>query len=194
MAAAHTNPLRAFARALHAERDAAEACRALQARAGLDVNVLLFCAWAGRHGHELTMGRIERLRAASAPWQQAVASRLRGARAWLANPEGLPDPLPSDDDPETLTNAIATAEQEADRIEQNVLYRTLPLADGEPRIGAMVNNIHGYFAVLGRTPGPEDTADLVAIVLAGLPGDVRALDLVRRFEESRERGEEWPAE
>ena len=192
MAEARVNPFRVFSRALRDDRDAAAACRALQAREGLDVNLLLFCAWSGRHGHALTTGQIGRLRAASMPWQTGVTARLSGARACMAGQDGAP--VSADDDPESLAAAIGWAEDEADRIEQNMLYRLLPLASGDPDVGAMVNNIHGYFGLMGRTPGPEDTADLVAIVLAALPSDVRALDLVRRFEEGRERGEYRPVE
>lgn len=187
MAERRANPLRTFARSLWAERDASAACRALAARDGLDVNVLLFCAWAGRHGHGLTVGQIERLRAVSLPWREAVTDRLSGVRAWLATQDGLPEMLPADDGAGALADTLAAAEEDADRIQQNILDRTLPLADGEPDVGAMVANIHAYFGLLGRTPGPEATADLVAVVLAALPRDVRALDLVRRFDEARER-------
>jgi uncharacterized protein (TIGR02444 family) len=188
MSDTRANPLRTFARSLYAERDAGAACRALSVREGLNVNVLLFCAWAGRHGHGLTAGQIERLRAVSTPWREAVTDKLTSVRTWLVTQEGFAGTRPDGDGSDGLADTLATAEQDADRIEQDMLYRTLPLADGEPDVGAMVGNIHAYFALLGRTPGPEDTADLVAIVLAGLPREVRALDLVRRFDEARERG------
>lgn len=184
------NPFQAFVGALYRDDDVVEACLSLQVREGLDINLLLFCCWAGRHGHSLTRGQLERLRAASVPWQQAVAQPLRGARLWLLDQHGMPDPIPAGDPgTDRLTSAIADAEREADHLEQDILYRTLPHARGDPDIAAMVNNIHAYFGLLGRTPGPEDTADLVAIVLAGLPRDVRALDLVRRFEDGGDTGQ-----
>jgi uncharacterized protein (TIGR02444 family) len=188
MTDARTNPLWTFTLALRDERDAWQAWRSLRERGHLDVNVVLFCAWAGRNGHGLTIGQIERLCAVSSTWQQVVTSRLGSVRACLATPGSMPEVISPDDGVDALTAALAAAQDEADRVEQNILYRTLPLARGDADIGAMVNNIHAYFGRLGRAPGPDDTADLVAIVLAGLPSEVRALDLVRRFEDRRELG------
>lgn len=170
------NPFWAFSWDVYHKAGVAEACLGLQAREGLDVNLLLFCAWAGRHGHTLTTDQIESLRAETASWQDAVIVPLRCVRTWL---KGHVD----GDDAAALREAVKTAELDAERLEQDRLYRALPLSEEEPDAGAMVANALAYFTVLGRTPGPEDTADLVRILLAGLPRNVRALDLVRRVED-----------
>ncbi|HEY9550471.1 MAG TPA: TIGR02444 family protein, partial [Kiloniellaceae bacterium] len=46
-------PFWQFSGAVYARRGVAEACLALQQRHGLDVNLLLFCAWAGSNGRRL---------------------------------------------------------------------------------------------------------------------------------------------
>ena len=176
-AAASDNPLWGFACAVYAARGVADACLALQDREGLDVNLLLFCCWAGRHGHTLTTAQLESLDAAIRPWQREVTQALRRARTWLKT-EGDGSAEVTE-----LRAAIKHAELDAERLAQAKLWWTLPLAPGEPDIGAMVANIQAYFGLLGRTPGPLDTADLVTVVLASLPQAVRALDLVRRFED-----------
>jgi uncharacterized protein (TIGR02444 family) len=178
-----TNPFWDYSWAVYHECGVARACLDLQAREGLNVNILLFCCWAGRHGHSLTAAQLHLLRDAVAAWQREVVGPLRAVRRWLKTPEGLPDP-PDPSDSEVLREAIKENELTAERLEQDILHRTLPLSQGSPDIEAMVGNLHGYFNIIGRTPGPEDTADLVAVMLAGLPRSVRALDLVQRLEES----------
>ncbi len=170
------NPFWAFSWAVYHRTGVAEACLGLQERADLDVNVLLFCTWAGRQGHTLTPAQIESLRAQTVSWQDAVIVPLRGVRSWLKrHGDGA--------DAAALREAVKAAEFDAERVEQDKLYRTLPLSEGAPEVGAMVANVLRYFRSLGRTPGPEDTADLVTVLLAGLPRSMRALDLMRRVED-----------
>lgn len=176
------NPFWTYSWSVYHEPGVREACLALQEREGIDVNLLLFCCWAGRNGHTLDASQIDMLRDATAAWQRELVLPLRRARTWLKSLEGLPEPPPQPD-AATLRRSVKDAELESERIEQTILYNALPLAAGEPDMSAVVGNIHAYFALLGRTPGPEDTADLVAIVLAALPRAMRALDLVREFED-----------
>jgi uncharacterized protein (TIGR02444 family) len=183
MTIGQTNPFWDYSWAVYHERGVARACLDLQAREGLNVNILLFCCWAGRHGHSLSATQLNLLCDAVSAWEREVVKPLRAARRWLKAPEGLADP-PDSSESEALRESIKDNELTAERLEQDILYRTLPLSEGRPDIEAMVANLHGYFNVIGRTPGPEDTADLVAVMLAGLPRSVRALDLLQRLEES----------
>ena len=173
------NPFGAFSWEIYHQAGVAETCLALQAREGLDVNLLLFCVWAGRCGHTLSTAQIESLEAQTTPWQDAVVVPLRSVRTWLKHNVAGTDGAAAS----ALREAVKAAELDAERLEQENLYRALPLSEGTADMEAMVSNVLSYFAVRGRTPGPEDTADLVRVLLAGLPHNVRALDLVRRFED-----------
>ncbi len=170
------NPFWRFSWQVYHRAGVAEACLALQAREGLDVNLLLFCTWAGRCGHTLSAAQIESLCAQTSAWQDAVILPLRGVRTWLKT-QGEADGAAA------LREAVKAAELDAERVEQERLYRAVPLTEGAADIGAMVANVLIYFGLRGRTPAPEDTADLVTILLAGLPHSMRALDLVRRVED-----------
>src|SRR3546814_14164532 len=69
-----------FSGSVYARRGVAEACLALQERHRLDVNLLLFCAWAGCNGRRLDGGDLGLLRSVARPWQDNVVAPLRAAR------------------------------------------------------------------------------------------------------------------
>ncbi|MEE9209867.1 MAG: TIGR02444 family protein, partial [Kiloniellales bacterium] len=71
MAAELDNPFWDFSLAVWGREAVAPACLALQERHGLDVNLLLFCGWAGRRGRALAAADIERLIEAARPWREA---------------------------------------------------------------------------------------------------------------------------
>ncbi|MEX2629461.1 MAG: TIGR02444 family protein [Tistlia sp.] len=116
------NPFWAFSLATYGRPGVAEACLALQDRLGLDVNLLLFCLWAGRCGHRLSATELAALATAAGPWQQGVVVPLRGVRRRL---KGAADPAQ-----EALRQRIKRDELEAERLEQELLHRALPLAPG----------------------------------------------------------------
>ena len=67
-----------FSLALYARPGAAEACLALQERHGTDVNLLLFCCWAGSRGRGLSGAELAGLIAVVSEWQLArLASHLQ---------------------------------------------------------------------------------------------------------------------
>lgn len=121
----------------------AEACLTLQERLGLDVNLLLFCLWAGRCGHRLEPGELSALQAAATPWHEAVVRPLRGVRRAL---KGSGDP-----EREALRQRIKADELEAERLEQDLLHARLPLAPQAADRAAARANLLAY---LGET-APE---------------------------------------
>jgi len=97
-----------------------EECLHLQERYGVDVNVLLFCAYVGAvHGARLQESDVRAAAAALGDWNQTVVSNLRVARRALkpfatgASASGAAA--------EALRNLVKTAELEAERIEQKTL-------------------------------------------------------------------------
>lgn len=83
------HPLWDFALAVYAAEGVEAACLALQDRHGLDVNLLLFCCWAGlREPAALPPARLAAALAAVAPWQREVVAPLRALRRRLRRSVG----------------------------------------------------------------------------------------------------------
>lgn len=139
------NPFWDFSLATYARPGVAEACLALQDRLGLDVNLLLFCLWAGRCGRRLEAAELRRLRAAAQPWHEAVVLPLRGVRRRL---KGSGEPAH-----EALRQRVKRDELEAERLEQDLLQAALPLAPGAPDPAAARANLLAF--VGGEAPELE---------------------------------------
>lgn len=83
------HPLWDFALAVYAAEGVEAACLALQDRHGLDVNLLLYCCWAGlREPAALPPARLAAALAAVAPWQREVVAPLRALRRRLRRSVG----------------------------------------------------------------------------------------------------------
>jgi uncharacterized protein (TIGR02444 family) len=75
-----------FAITVYRKHDVADACLTLQQELGLDVPVLLFCAWyAGTHG-ELDEKMLAKVIERSRPFSLHVVQPLRQARRWMKQP------------------------------------------------------------------------------------------------------------
>jgi uncharacterized protein (TIGR02444 family) len=99
-------------------------CLALQANHDVDVNLLLFGAWAGAERRwRLAPADADRLRGAVGEWQEAVVKPLRSARRAIKM-LGLQNQAARD-----LRARIAGDELEAERIEQAMLFA---IAEKEP--------------------------------------------------------------
>jgi uncharacterized protein (TIGR02444 family) len=173
MPEAADNPFWDFSLALYRRGGVAEACLALQDRHGLDVNLLLYCLWAGSRGHRLDAGEIDALSAAAGPWHEAVVEPLRAARRWLKDQKSAP-PGPA----EALRQAIKARELEAEAIEQGILHdrMVIPPAEGTLRHGAA--SLMAYIDFAGIHPDSEDTANLAVLLGACFP-DLPPLDAVQ---------------
>lgn len=113
----HGNPFWTFSLNVYAAPGVEAECLALQATHDVDVNLLLFCAWAGaeRRWH-LAPADLYRVSEAVRPWQETVVKPLRSARRAIKT-LGLQNPAASD-----LRSRIAADELEAERIEQAMLF------------------------------------------------------------------------
>lgn len=107
---------------------AAPAFLALQDRAGLDVNVALFCCWAGERGIGLRPSDLDRIDDRIDDWVGSVVLPLRDVRRRLkAGFEGVPQALS-----EAVRQDVLAVELDAERVSQSLLAS---LADTAGRQG-----------------------------------------------------------
>lgn len=151
-------------------------CLDLQDRYGVDVNVLLFCAYAGaRHRAVLSGADLKQTADLVAGWQQDVVVKLREARRALK--PFATEPSPIDASAAALREQVKVFELEAERIEQTMLQtwgaeRSAAWPRAEPSV-AVTTNIG---ALLGMYGTPERRPDLpnaligVALVTARSSG------------------------
>lgn len=173
MAAPEAHPFWAFSIAVYERDGVAEACLALQERHDLDVNVLLFCCWAGSRGQSLDSDEIARLIETVSPWRDDVVRPLRDVRRWLKTQSLAPAATV-----EPLRERVKADELKAEAIQQWLLAQAVPIPDGAGEAAVTAANMTAYFAALGRAPAAGDLADLAA-VLRGCWPDLRPLDAIR---------------
>ncbi|HEX6980149.1 MAG TPA: TIGR02444 family protein, partial [Alphaproteobacteria bacterium] len=150
-----------------------DACLRLQARHGVDVNLLFFCLWVGyAHGETLDRAAVERLKARVRAIHEDVVRPLRAARTALK-------PMLAEAESELgavlgrLRAEVKRIELDAEYVEQLMLAAerpSLPVsrATVAPRDTARAN-AETYLAALDVRPDATDHADL-AILIAALDG------------------------
>ena len=116
------SPFWDFSIAVYGTKGVQDECLALQDRFGLDVNLVLLCAYLGAvHGVALTEGDVVSARQEVGPWQEQIVRPLRAARQTLKtialqNAEATNAAA-------QLRTQVKTAELESERIEQMMLER-----------------------------------------------------------------------
>ena len=100
-----------FSNRIYRAEGVAAACIDLQDRHGLDVNMLLFCCWAGVELGRLPESTLVDADAISAPWSENVVGPIRHARRWLKANRGE----------SPLRDQIRSIELDAERREQHEL-------------------------------------------------------------------------
>jgi uncharacterized protein (TIGR02444 family) len=164
MATDSENPFWDFSLVVYRRPGVAEACLALQDRRELDVNLLLFCCWAGSEGRHLDAEDIARLMGSVGDWQHFVVGALRGVRRRLKDlPAAASGQLGA------LRQAVKDCELEAERIEQAMLHDALAARSGEstPPAGqaaCAAANLTVYLEVAGPRADSSDRADLESIL------------------------------
>lgn len=153
-----------FSLGVYGHEGVATACLALQDRHGVDVNVLLFCAWAGSRGHILQAGELSDLMTVARPWQRDVIAPLRAVRRHLktvgAAPESAAGPL---------RTHVKAAELMAEEVEQRMLFDAMAVAAGQGAPGVAGRNMIAYLTALGVAAAAVDVADLAAILCGCYP-------------------------
>lgn len=120
------NPFWTFSLDVYARPGVAEECLALQARHGIDVNALLFCAWAGAVRQVLlSEAQVAAIVARTGAWQSGVVVPLRSVRQALKEMLDLGQPVAA------LRKDVAAAELQAEQVEQAMLFADVAaLLDG----------------------------------------------------------------
>jgi uncharacterized protein (TIGR02444 family) len=158
------SPFWNFSLEFYARRGVPEACLGLQARRGVDVNLLFCCLWLGLAGRRLARRDIARMGARVRTLHESVVKPLREARSVLKR-------LVSGEDKSlrpalaALRAAIKKTELDAEHLEQVALGALWPQAAagrGSPELAR--TNALVYLRAAGGRLGPDDEADLARIV------------------------------
>jgi uncharacterized protein (TIGR02444 family) len=161
-----------FSLAVYADPRVQMECLALQDGYGIDVNILLFCAYVGAV-HGAIVADAELLQAADhvASWQNDVVTKLRGARRALKPFATHPSPIATSATP--LREQVKFSELESEHIEQMMLETwSATRLDLWPRAepdAAVTANIATLLAQLGgpdRRPAPPNHLIAAALVAA----------------------------
>jgi uncharacterized protein (TIGR02444 family) len=142
-----TSPFWRFSLRLY--RFVAPTCLDLQDRFGVDVNVLLFLLFAAHNGRRVSADDVRGITAAVESWNQSVVAPLRAVRRFLRTP---PEIIALEGGA-TLREHVKQVELEAERLQQEGLYRFVPLDQlgtlETSREAAARSNIERYAAELG---------------------------------------------
>lgn len=112
------NPFWKFSLAVYAQGGVASECLALQEALGIDVNVLLFCAWLGAEKKLVLNDKdFTAIDTCVHGWHRTVVRPLRAVRQTMK-----PMPEMADEAVKELRKEIAAVELEAEQIEQALLF------------------------------------------------------------------------
>lgn len=154
------NPFWSYSLRVYKRPGMASACIALQDRAGVDVNLLLFCLWAGRSRIVLRPTTVKAALAVSNEWRSHIVEPLRSVRRHLKDPAQASMVL------RALRERVLALELQAERLQQDALYalaEAVPRQDGErAMIGA--DNLAAYFRQAGIRLTRRDWPALQTIV------------------------------
>ena len=154
------NPFWSYSMRVYKRPGVASACIALQDRAGVDVNLLLFCLWAGRNRIALRAATVKAALAVSSEWRSHIVEPLRTVRRHLKEPAQTSMAL------RALRERVLALELQAERLQQDALYalaEALPRQDGKRAIIA-ADNLAAYFRQAGIRLTRRDWPALQTIV------------------------------
>jgi uncharacterized protein (TIGR02444 family) len=135
-----------FSLAAYGHDDVAEECLRLQQSLGIDINLLLFCAWLGTRGIALSKAEIEAASSAVTAWHENVVRPLRGARQYIKKLERT--------DLESYRTKVKGMELDAEQIEQAMLFahsKTFQSSHADNKLEATAQNIKNYIAMTSST-------------------------------------------
>ena len=142
-----------FSLAVYMAPGVGDECLAVQESHGVDVNVLLFCAWlAAARKVALTPEDVEAVVAYVGAWHERAVKPLRGVRRYMKDVPG--------GDVAALRSRVKAAELEAEQIEQAMLFSYAeaqwPQAGQAVLPAALWTNLEMYLRAQGYDgPGGE---------------------------------------
>ncbi|MGE4221653.1 MAG: TIGR02444 family protein [Alphaproteobacteria bacterium] len=156
----------AFSLRVYGDPAVAATCLDLQDRHGIDVNLLLWAAWAGADGVRLDRATIAAAVDATRPWRDSVVRPLRAVRRAMKADLGTVSAAAG----AGLRASIKAAELAAERLEQRALAALpLPRAGSDAR-AAVSDNLLLYLGFQGVVECPG-LPHLVEASLAPIGGE-----------------------
>ncbi len=139
------------------------ACLAVQQRLGVDVVVMLWCAWAGaKCATALDDATLTRAGQVSTNWHMEVVRPLRALRIKL---KSGPRPAPSAAT-ESLRQQLKAAEQDAERLGLEALCAAIPLSERSGgSVDLAITNMQALIA-LPLSEADKATLNLIATAAA----------------------------
>ena len=159
------NPFWTFSLDVYARPGVAAECLALQGRHGIDVNALLFCAWAGAaRTLVLTERHVAAVTEHVAQWQRDVVLPLRTVRQALKLDAGEPVTA--------LRKDVAAAELKGEQIEQAMLFAAAPMLLAGAAVASAAEAVPANLGCFLRHRGAAtDAAELLTAAAAAFAAE-----------------------
>jgi uncharacterized protein (TIGR02444 family) len=132
-----------FSLALYGQPGVAVECLGLQDKFGLNINLLLFCAWLGCRGIVLTREDLEGALRSIASWHDHVVRPLRGVRRQMKLHH---------DDVSALRAQVQRVEIEAEQVEQAMLFDYAQRIASRSGNDPVARNVNEYLAMMSGAP------------------------------------------
>jgi uncharacterized protein (TIGR02444 family) len=157
-----------FTLGLYGKPGVAPALIGLQDRLGLDVNMLLYCCWAGADGRLLSRDDLKAVEAVAEPWQSEVVRPLRALRRRL---KGGFDAMPAER-VQSYRKRINELEIEGEHIAQTAMAEPPrgQRAAGVSAAAAVAANLKGYLKLRHAPADAPEQTDLATIICACCAG------------------------
>lgn len=155
-----TQTLPAYSGWLYAGNEVPAACLLLQDELGLDVNLVLWCLYAGARGTTLTEEMIATADAACAPWRANVVRPLREVRRWLktAGPEA-----------QALRKQVLAQEIDSEWHQQGLIDAAVALGEHPPSSWIAASNLAAYLRWAKLTPTVAATEAVRTLLASAYP-------------------------
>ncbi|WP_085907222.1 TIGR02444 family protein [Kiloniella majae] len=160
------NPFWNFSLDVYGQQGVAPACLVLQEKYDLDVNLLLFCCWAGFCGKQLSSKELSGLISGIEKWRDHVIQPLRDIRTWMKS-----ETINGFRHTEGLRDLVKNSELWAEALQQNFMHLHMTLRPALlPSSEMAAKNMVLYLELCEVDGiGTVDCADLAAIVRGGFP-------------------------
>lgn len=146
----------------------ADACIALQDEHGVDVNVVLYCCWAGSRAPALDEAAFDPILRFSREWSGHVVGPLREARRWMKR-SGCEDTPVDTGACLALREQIKAIELGAEKLQQLALAES-PLPDGDAAgLPGAAANLQRYFTALEVTVDAGVRERMLVVARAAFP-------------------------
>jgi uncharacterized protein (TIGR02444 family) len=120
--AARDSPFWRFSVSFYSVPQVADACLALQDKAGADVNIVMFLLWNAMQNRTLSAAAIADVERRVGVWRESVVVPLRTVRRALKSPLAAIDAATA----EKYRTKIKGVELEAEKLQQEALYALAP--------------------------------------------------------------------